>query len=255
MIHEHIIIHQIFEFISYLVGGYLFRRNLKESGMKQRLEIEQKVYLVFGLLLGALIGSKVLATLTYWQTLQSMPISIWLQGKTIVGGLLGGLIGIEITKKTIGLTQSTGDDFTMPLIIGIAIGRIGCAQAGIEDYTFGNPTTLPWGMNLGDGISRHPTAIYEILFLIILGLILSTLKFDISGLKFKIFLSSYLLFRLLIDFLKPPHGDYPPIKNIIPASSYYGLSAIQIACIAGLIYYAITFIRIRNNLNKAHSER
>jgi prolipoprotein diacylglyceryltransferase len=254
MSHEHLIIHQIFEFIGYLVGGYIFRNNSKTATLKHQLNLEQKVMLIFGLLCGALVGSKTLATLTYWNALQAMPLSAWLGGKTIVGGLLGGLIGIEISKKLQHITTSTGDAFTIPLIVGMAIGRIGCAQAGIEDYTFGNPTTLPWGMNLGDGIPRHPTAIYEIIFLLILGIILHKIQFKTLGLKFKIFMASYLTFRLLVDFLKPPHGDFAHIANILPATIYFRLSAIQIACIFGLIYYSYAFIDIykNNHQQKAH---
>lgn len=247
MSHEHLIIHQIFEFIGYLVGGYIFRNNSKTAALKHQLNLEQKVMLIFGLLCGALVGSKILATLNYWDALQTMPLSAWLGGKTIVGGLLGGLIGIEISKKLQHITTSTGDAFTIPLIVGMAIGRIGCAQAGIEDYTFGNPTTLPWGMNLGDGIPRHPTAIYEIIFLLILGIILHKIQFKTLGLKFKIFMASYLTFRLLVDFLKPPHGDFAHIANILPATIYFGLSAIQVACIFGLIYYSYAFINIYKN--------
>jgi phosphatidylglycerol---prolipoprotein diacylglyceryl transferase len=36
---------------------------------------------------------------------------------------------------------------------------------GLAGHTDGNPTTLPWGVNFGDGIPRHPTQLYEIAFL------------------------------------------------------------------------------------------
>lgn len=124
----------------------------------------------------------------------------------------------------------------------MVIGRIGCLQSGIEDYTFGIPTSLPWGMNLGDGISRHPTALYEIIFLVMLSLMLRVVKFKVSGTRFKIFLICYLIFRFFIDFLKPPHGPIIVIKNILPANSYYGLSAIQVACLLGLAYYFYWFL-------------
>lgn len=244
MAHEHLIIHQILEFISYLVGGYIFRRGLRNAPLQATLTLDNKIYLLFGLVCGAFFGSKILATLTYWDALQGQPFTIWFQGKTIVGGLLGGLIGIEISKKSQQITSSTGDLFAIPLIVAIAIGRIGCAQAGVEDYTFGNPTTLPWGMNLGDGIPRHPTAIYEIIFLLVLGIILANSHCKTSGMKFKIFLALYLLFRFLVDFLKPPHGNFAPVANIMPATSYWGLSAIQIACLAGIVYYVIIFYRL-----------
>jgi prolipoprotein diacylglyceryltransferase len=99
---------------------------------------------------------------------------------------------------------------------------------GVYEATYGLPTTLPWGMNLGDGIPRHPVCLYETIFLILIWLVLSILnkKYCLAnGAAFKIFIVSYLLFRLLLDFIKPHY------------SFGFGLSTIQVVCIAGLIYY------------------
>ena len=89
-------------------------------------------------------------------------------GKTIVGALVGGLISVELAKRYIGLRTSTGDLYAIPLALGIAIGRIGCFLTGLSDNTYGTPTNLPWAVNFGDGIPRHPTQIYEIIFLLAL---------------------------------------------------------------------------------------
>jgi prolipoprotein diacylglyceryltransferase len=119
---------------------------------------------------GAALGSKVL----YWledprATLQNLHNPVYLiGGKTIVGALIGGLITVEAMKRYIGLRISTGDLYSIPLAVGIAVGRIGCFLTGLGDNTYGTPTTLPWGVNFGDGIARHPTQLYEIVFLIIL---------------------------------------------------------------------------------------
>jgi len=72
-------------------------------------------------------------------------IGTWMSGQSIVGGLLGGLIGVELAKKLTGVNRSTGGDFVMPLMVGTVIGRIGCFLAGLNDGTYGNATTLPWG--------------------------------------------------------------------------------------------------------------
>lgn len=239
--HTHLIIHQLCESLSYLAGGYVYRKQ-STSTLSIKLSSSAQILLLLGLVTGALWGSKLLAMLTYLDALKNQPISVWLEGKTIVGGLLGGLIGIEVSKKLMNITSSTGDRFVYPLLLGMVIGRIGCLQSGIEDYTFGIPTSLPWGMNLGDGISRHPTALYEIIFLMMLSLMLRVVKFKVSGTRFKIFLICYLIFRFFIDFLKPPHGPIIVIKNILPANSYYGLSAIQVACLLGLAYYFYWFL-------------
>jgi len=165
-----------------------------------------------------------------WQDL------IWLffQGKTVVGGLIGGLIGVEITKKMIGVKRSTGDVFVEPLIIGTAIGRIGCFLTGLSDRTYGIATNLPWGVDFGDGISRHPTQIYEIMFLLGL-LIFLRIRSHYQrqeGDLFKFYMIGYLGFRFLIDFIKP---DFHLLV---------GLSAIQIACLLTLLYYSRAIPRL-----------
>jgi len=89
-------------------------------------------------------------------------------GKTIVGALVFGLIAVELFKRYIGLHQSTGDLYTIPLALGIAIGRIGCFLTGLSDNTYGTPAKLPWAIDFGDGIPRHPTQLYEIILLLLL---------------------------------------------------------------------------------------
>ena len=77
-------------------------------------------------------------------------------GKSVLGGLAGAILAIEILKRRLGIAGSTGLRFAAPLAAAIAVGRLGCFFAGIEDRTYGNPTDLPWGHDFGDGISCHP---------------------------------------------------------------------------------------------------
>lgn len=152
-----------------------------------------------------------------------------------MGGLFGGLIGVEITKKWIKETQSSGDLFTFPLILGIGIGRIGCFLSGTKEFTYGSETHLYIGMNLGDGINRHPIALYEIGFLFFLFLFFKSIKSYTdkeNGLLFKLFMISYFGFRFFIEFLKP---------NIYFT---FGLSSIQWICILCWIYYIHTLKKI-----------
>jgi len=120
-----------------------------------------------------------------------------------------------------------------PLILAMIIGRTGCFLAGLEDGTYGIATNLPWAINFGDGIRRHPTNLYEIVFWIILWVTLKAIERNYQftdGSKFKIFLSSYLIFRFLVEFIKP---DY---------FFSFGLSVIQLVCIAGILYYYKVFL-------------
>jgi phosphatidylglycerol---prolipoprotein diacylglyceryl transferase len=161
-------------------------------------------------------------------------------GKTIVGGLLGGWVAVEIVKKIEGIRTRTGDLFALPLCLGIAVGRIGCFLAGLADDTYGKPSGLPWSVDFGDGIARHPTQAYEIVFLAGLALVLRRWAKrphappHAPGALFQTFLAAYLVWRLLIDFLKPQ-----PLLE--------GLTPIQWACCAGLVAIGIRYVRDRRS--------
>jgi prolipoprotein diacylglyceryltransferase len=143
--------------------------------------------------------------------------------------LLGGLVGVEIGKKCAGVTQSTGDRFVMPILVGLIVGRIGCFLAGLQDDTYGNPTSLPWGVDFGDGVRRHPTQLYDIVFALVALALLRLWRPTLArapGLQFKLLLAGYLSWRLVIDGLKP-----------VPFAFAGGLSGIQLVCAVALVLY------------------
>lgn len=230
--------HLLFEALGYTVAFQLLLRQVRRDSIAPT----QRSSVVVGGMLGALIGAKVLVLLQYidvvWQNWQ-LGFLLLIQGKTIVGGLLGGLIGVEVTKKMIGVNRSTGDVFVYPLIVGIAVGRIGCFLTGLSDRTYGVATNLPWGIDFGDGITRHPTQLYEIIFLLGLMIFLSVRSRyqKQEGDLFKFFMVSYLGFRFLIDFIKP---DF---------DLFFGLTAIQLACLFGLFYYRSSIINLKDYAN------
>jgi prolipoprotein diacylglyceryltransferase len=160
-----------------------------------------------------------------------------LGGKSIVGGLIGGLIAVELVKRWRSVVVATGDLLVLPLILGIAIGRIGCFLSGLADRTYGIGTSLPWGVDFGDGVLRHPTQVYEIAFLagLFAVMVLLDRRLSVLGDQFKLFMLAYMTFRLAVDFLKP-------------AIHIGGLSAIQWACLATLAYYAPHLPRLANEV-------
>ncbi len=190
-----------------------------------------------GAVAGAALGAKLLFVLDYWTATRAAGGLAWLHGKTIVGGLLGGLVGVELAKRSVGWTRATGDSFALPVLAGLAIGRLGCQLSGVTDLTYGLPTTLPWGLEQGDGVARHPVAFYEVLALAALApLVRAGPPNARDGDRFRLLMVAYLAFRLAIDFLKPPHG--PAAAGVPVPDAWAGLSAIQWACVAGLAYYA-----------------
>jgi len=117
----------------------------------------------------------------------------------------------------------------LPLCVGIAVGRIGCLLAGLADDTYGTPTTLPWAVDLGDGIGRHPVQVYEILFLMLLGIYLTKRAELPDGARFRIFMASYLGWRIFIDFWKPQ-----PLIG--------GMNLIQWCCVAAILCLGLDFV-------------
>jgi phosphatidylglycerol---prolipoprotein diacylglyceryl transferase len=132
-------------------------------------------------------------------------------GHSIAGGIIGGIAGVEIYKWANGLRGSTGRGFVAPLAAGIAVGRLGCFFAGLPDYTYGIPTTLPWGVDFGDGIARHPVQLYEsaamLVFLVayLAAIARGSAVFSRDG--FYIFVAYYGVQRFVWEFLKP----YPTV--------------------------------------------
>jgi prolipoprotein diacylglyceryltransferase len=221
-------IHLVFEWLAILFGVQTYRWIKRGKGQEAILAGSSFVILL-GCILGAGIGNKLVFAAEYPQLWTIQGWQVLLQGQSIVGGLLGGLIGVEIAKKITSVQQSTGDDFVLPLIVGTIVGRIGCFLAGLHDSTFGLPTGLLWGIDFGDGIARHPTQIYDMLAVSSFGLLLWLNRKQlakVSGLSFKLYLSSYLIWRLLIDNIKP-----------VPYSYWLNLSGIQWVCIVALLLY------------------
>lgn len=221
--------HPIFEFLAYGLAFQYYRR--LRATQNDPLGASNRLWILMGGFLGGLLFSKSLggmeATLLHpgnWHAGE------WLAGKSVVGGLLGGLLGVELVKLRLGVRQSSGDLFCFPIILGMMIGRVGCFLAGLEDGTYGLPTHVSWGIDFGDGIPRHPTQLYDLIFLALLWIVLKALEIRLRpGLKFQLFLAAYLGYRFLVEFLKPTHT--------IAA----GLSVLQIACLLGLIYYLLTW--------------
>lgn len=225
---KEVLLHPITESLGIFVGMryYTF---LKRKD-KEKFSNTNSLLVVIAATFGALIGSHTIGSLERPDDLiktQNLWMYIWLNN-TIVGGLAGGLIGVEIMKKIIGKKESTGDRMVYPLVLAMFIGRIGCFFTGVYEETYGLPTNTIFGMYLGDQYLRHPVALYEMFFLTILFISLKKFQKNYtykSGVLFQLFMLFYFTFRFVLDFLKPKY-------DIV-----FGLSTIQIVCCLIIIYY------------------
>jgi phosphatidylglycerol---prolipoprotein diacylglyceryl transferase len=234
--------HLIFEYAAFFVA-YRYYIHLRKHS-PDPITSSNRLTIILGAAVGALLGSRLAAFLEN-PALQSgnLDFLYYFNLKTIMGGLFGGLLGVEITKWKIKEKYSSGDLFTLPIIVGIFIGRIGCFLAGTDEFTFGATTSLITGMDLGDGLIRHPLALYELMFLAFLFLVLRRLYCQrklAPGLLFRIFMLAYFGFRFFIEFIKP---------NVF---FLLGLSSIQWLCIVCFVYYRKTLIPLFRADEKVH---
>ena len=234
-------LHTGLEIAAYSLGFQLYRLQSKRHPRSPPLDRVQTLLLIAGAIAGAALGSKV----AYWlydpaYAFGDFPdVRRLFEGKSILGGLLGGLCGVELAKRFAGIAGSTGDGFVLPLTVGMILGRVGCFLAGLDDHTYGNPTALPWGVDFGDGVPRHPTQLYEIGFLLAWSAWLHArrARFARDGDRFRAFLAGYLVYRLGIESIRP-----------IPVVYFGALSGLQLLCLAGLLYYARDIPRLAQAL-------
>jgi prolipoprotein diacylglyceryltransferase len=230
-------IHLVLEYLAFFVAFryyvWLRKKTTDQISNSNRLSI------ILGAIVGAFIGSRLTG---FFENpligFNSTSLIHLLNSKSIMGGLFGGLLGVELSKKIIKEDRSSGDLFVYPIIIGIIIGRIGCFLSGTKEFTYGTTTSFITGMDLGDGLTRHPTSLYEIIFLFLLFIFLKRIDSytkEESGLLFKIFMILYFAIRFFIEFIKP---------NIFYV---FGLSSIQWLCITCWVYYIPTLKKLVKN--------
>ena len=223
--------HYFLELLAFFIGVrlyyYLKRKNYIISDTN-------RLWILLGAMIGALLGSRIIAAFENPEELSQLTRLKLYQGKTVAGGFFGGLFGVELIKKIIGERAASGDLYVYPIIVALAIGRIGCFGMGVLEPTYGIQTDFFTGMDLGDRKLRHPVALYEIIYCFSLIILFNLIRKSdlINGDRFKLFMVLYFLYRFCIEFIKP----YNPL--------IFGLSIIHIISIIIFVYYHKFILRI-----------
>lgn len=211
-----------------LVAGWLARRLVSEPPAKgsDGESIELRGWQRAVLLFGAVVGGALAAKLPYVLGDPSGAIdgTAWISdGRTITWGLVGGYFGVELAKLLASIRGKTGDGFAVPVAVSIAFGRVGCFYAGC---CYGAPTELPWGVDFGDGVLRHPNQLYEVAFhLTMAGALVwigrrGWLRFQ----RIKVYIIAYMLFRVVSESWRPE-----PVVAL--GMTFYQLSALAFAAL------------------------
>jgi phosphatidylglycerol---prolipoprotein diacylglyceryl transferase len=178
--------------------------------------------IILGALLFGSLGAKLLNLAVHANQFHSLGLNQFLYGgRSIIGGLIGGWLGVRLVKQRLGIHTRNGNAIAPAAALGLAVGRIGCL---LGSCCCGTVTTCPWGVDFGDGQRRHPTQIYEALFAV--GLFVYFIRANrrpqVPGALFKRFLVAYFAFRFLVEFIR------------LEPKCCWGLTAFQVLSLAVL---------------------
>jgi phosphatidylglycerol:prolipoprotein diacylglycerol transferase len=168
-------------------------------------------------------------------------LAIWHGGLSFHGGLIGAIIGVYLFAKKYkyGLLDLL-DSLVVPFAFALGLGRIGNF---INGELYGRITNLPWCIDFGDGLCRHPSQLYESLYsFVIFGILFSLRnKKTKKGTMFGLFIVLYSAFRFVTEFFRQP--DYQ-IGFIL------GLTTGQILCAVMFIIGILFLFKINRNIKK-----
>lgn len=178
-------------------GAVLFWRRRQPTGLSPW----QLAGVGLGAFCGGMIGAKLPFVLADLQGL--LHGTAWFDdGKTIMAGLLGGYLGARLAEWWMGVRLAGCDSFATPVAAAVGVGRLACFHAGC---CFGQPTALPWGIDFGDGVLRHPTQLYESAFHLTAAVVLDVCfrRGWFQGQLLRLYFTGYFVFRFFTEFLRP----------------------------------------------------
>lgn len=222
------IIHTVFDILAWLAAFAATLAQSRSGWMKSAATTPLSPDYLAALVIGSALGAYLFGSANLW--LSGQPGI----GRSIEGALAGAIFGVEVFKAARGIRIRTGARFALPVAVGIAVGRIGCFLSGLDDFTHGTPTTLPWGHDFGDGIPRHPVQLYESIAMalwagVLVLLILRRPTFATTA-GFHLTVAFYAAQRFIWEFWKP-YG-----LLIGPFTLFHLLSA-------ALFIYALVWLR------------
>ncbi len=155
--------------IAFLAGLWLASRQGRLAGLEPTKVADLGVYV----LISGLLGAKLLLVLTEWQAYREHPGSLFdlfQSGGVFYGGLLAAIpAAIWLVRRYELPTWATADALVPGLILGQAVGRLGCLAAGC---CYGREADVPWAVTFRDAYllhtvgtpvdkALHPTQLYE----------------------------------------------------------------------------------------------
>ena len=205
--------------VAFLAGLFVVSSQAK----KARMDATRLTDMAVWLLIAGLVGAKALLValdLPFYMRNSRERWTIFQSGGVFYGGLLGGIaVAVFFVWRYKLPGWPTADVLAPGVVIGQAIGRLGCFAAGC---CFGKPASVPWAVTFTDvyasrqvgtpmDTALHPTQIYESLacFLIFFVLVWLAPRKSFHGQVVLTYAVLYSSFRFAVEFFRgdPDRGS------------------------------------------------
>ncbi|MDR3687892.1 MAG: prolipoprotein diacylglyceryl transferase [Fimbriimonas sp.] len=216
----------VFTGLGYLVGAGV----LWWSAAQRKMATQGFGWIAFSGLFAGIVGAKLTQLMSQgWPF--SAPMAAVLDpgvgGRSLFGGMVAGWLGVEISKRRLGIRRSTGDLFALALPAGEAVGRIGCH---FNQCCYGVKCDLPWAV-FQHGAWRQPAQLYSSFVAAALFAVLFAIRNRVrrEGELFLLYLAGFGVTRFGLEFVRWRE------------SVYGGLSAMQWFCIELVVVSAVVW--------------
>jgi phosphatidylglycerol:prolipoprotein diacylglycerol transferase len=216
------------------VGFIVSAEVIRVLSIPAKLDTERVLEASYWSLLIGLLGARILFVITQWPEFSHNPLGIfkiWEGGLVFWGGpiLVVPFLIWYVKKHQIPLWPLL--DIASPaLVIGHAIGRLGCLAAGC---CYGKPTGTSFGVKLYSdivelhmqGIPLHPTQLYEAGSLLVLffGLLHLLKRKTFDG---QVFLSYFMIYPVIRSVIEIYRGDIVRgfvIEDVLSTSQFISI--------------------------------
>ena len=238
-----------------LLGAWLAARYGEEHNVPR----DTTYSLAMRMVLAGVIGSRITWVLSHLDEIESPVdvIAIWEGGLQFSGGFVFAVIaGYPVYRHWNRLTRwHSLDGYAYGLAIGLGIGRIGCYSVGEH---FGSLTSFPLAVRyeggsvreellgsvpLQQGMVFHQTALYELMYMVVLFVLLSIVLYVRKprpgpGVAMALFTGFYGVARFASDSLR------------VNDETLLGLTGAQYLCLALLLTSAWIWFRVRPQLQE-----
>ena len=211
--------HGILMAIAIAAGVLITLRLAKKAGFSNEVILTACIWAVIFGFIGARI-THILDHLGYYRDNPGEIIALWEGGLGWYGALIGGILAVVVYCRIRKFSLARfADAAALGIILGLAIGRIGCT---INGDAAGTPTSLPWGFVYTNPNSfaplwtaTHPYPVYEIICDLMVFVLLWRLKGRIkpAGSLFLVMIAAYSFGRFFLSFLKDEVSVLGPLHE------------------------------------------